>query len=119
MNNLLLQQILAMAAAGYYDVLCVLFEMLHRFGTTLGLMVPGFAEQLAINNGVGVTANGQPIYCAVVLRRNGREVQSIRALRAAVQDALDEVCYGFCIPRLCVVSARYLPDGFVGLVLTW
>lgn len=117
MNNLLLQQILAMAAAGYYDVLCVLFEMLHRFGTTLGLMVPGFAEQLAINNGVGVTANGVPLFY-VIVRRCGASNLSPMAFGKAIQEALDTTCYANCCDRLRLLRVDQLANGYVGLTLT-
>ena len=119
MNKSVYNQILMMAAAEYYDVLSVLAEMLHQHAAALGLMAPGFPQQLGINNGVDVTANGQPIYYAVVPCRNSREVRSIRVLRAELQDALDEVCYGADFGRLYVLSARYLPGGYVGLTLTW
>lgn len=115
MNSFQFQQLLMC----YYDVLCVLAEMLHQHAAALGLMAPGLPNQLGINNGVDVTANGQPIYYAVVPRRNSSEIQSIRALRVAVQDALDVVCYGADFGRLYVLSARYLPGGYVGLTLTW
>lgn len=119
MNKSVYNQILMMAAAGYYDVLSVLAEMLHQHAAALGLMAPGFPQQLGIDNGVAVTANGQPVYYAVVPRRNSRQVQSIRVLRADLQDALDVVCYESCISRLYVASARYLPGGYLGLTLTW
>lgn len=117
MSNYILQQILAMAAAGYYDVLCVLLEMLHRFGTTLGLMVPGFAEQLAINNGVSVTANGVPLFYAVV-RHCGASNLSPMAFGKAVQEALDATCYANCCNRLRLLRVDQLPGGCVGLTLT-
>lgn len=73
MSKQLLNQLLMMAAAGYYDILAVLAEMLRKYGPTLGLMVPGIPEQLAIDNGVGVTANGIPVYYAVMNQRQRSE----------------------------------------------
>lgn len=116
MNAVQYQQLLMC----YYDVLSVLAETLHQNAATLGLMAPGFPEQLGIDNGVGVTANGLPLFRAVVPRRNSRGgVQSIRMLRAAIQDSVDVTCFGFGLNRLCVLEARYLPGGYLGLTLTW
>ena len=60
MNNFQLRNILMMAAAYYPDVLAVLVEMLRRNAANLGLMAPGIPDQLAVSNGVDVTANGLP-----------------------------------------------------------
>lgn len=117
MNKQHLNQLLMMAAAGYPDVLAVLVEMLHKYGPTLGLMVPGIPEQLAIDNGVGVTTNGIPIYQAVVKRR-GDVFRSPMAFGQAVQEALDATCYQNCLPRLVLVRVDQLPGGYVGLTLT-
>jgi len=119
MNSLLLQQILAMAAAGYYDVLTVLAEMLHREGAALGLMAPGLPEQLGLYNGSGVdvTRDGVPLYRAVV-RRRGDVFRSPMAFGQAVQAALDEICYANCMTRLRLLRVDTLPGGYVGLTLS-
>lgn len=117
MNNFQLQQILMMAAAGYPDVLAVLVEMLRRNAANLGLMAPGIPDQLAVSNGVDVTANGLPLYYAVVKRR-GDMFRSPMAFGRAVQDALDETTYANCLDRLRLLRVDQLPGGFVGLTLT-
>ena len=81
MNNFQLRNILMMAAAYYPDVLAVLVEMLRRNAANLGLMAPGIPDQLAVSNGVDVTANGLPLYYAVVKRR-GDMFRSPMALAA-------------------------------------
>lgn len=55
-------------------------------------MAPGIPDQLAVSNGVDVTANGLPLYYAVVKRR-GDMFRSPMAFGRAVQDALDETTY--------------------------
>lgn len=117
MNNFQLQQILMMAAAGYPDVLAVLVEMLRKYAATLGLMAPGIPEQLAIDNGVGVTANGVPLYYAVV-KRHGDMFRSPMAFGRAVQEALDATTYANCLDRLRLLRVDQLPGGYVGLTLT-
>ena len=92
MNNFQLRNILMMAAAYYPDVLAVLVEMLRRNAANLGLMAPGIPDQLAVSNGVDVTANGLPLYYAVVKRR-GDMFRSPMAFGQAVQEALDATCY--------------------------
>lgn len=117
MNKQHLNQLLMMAAAGYPDVLAVLVEMLRKYAAALGLMVPGIPEQLAIGNGIDVTANGVPLFRAAVKRR--REVfRSPRAFGQAVQEALDLTVYENCLPRLVLVRVDQLPGGYVGLTLT-
>lgn len=117
MNNFQLQQILMMAAACYPDVLAVLVEMLRHNAANLGLMAPGIPEQLAICNGVDVTANGLPLFRAVVKRR-GDVFGSPMAFGRAVQDALDETTYHYCLDRLRLLRVDQLPGGFVGLTMT-
>lgn len=119
MNRQLLNQLLMMAAAGYYDVLCVLLEMLRRYASTLGLMAPGLPEQLALSNGNGVdvTGNGLPLFRAVVKRR-GNAFNSPLAFGKAVQEALDATCYANCCNRLRLLRVDQLPGGYVGLTLT-
>lgn len=106
-----------MAAACYPDVLAVLVEMLRHNAANLGLMAPGIPEQLAICNGVDVTANGLPLFRAVVKRR-GDVFGSPMAFGRAVQDALDETTYHYCLDRLRLLRVDQLPGGFVGLTLT-
>lgn len=117
MNNFQLQQILMMAAAGYPDVLAVLVEMLRKYAAALGLMAPGIPDQLAVSNGVDVTANGLPLYYAVV-KRHGDMFRSPMAFGRAVQEALDETTYANCLQRLVLLRVDQLPGGFVGLTLT-
>ena len=117
MSNYQFQQILAMAAAAYPDVLAVVAEMLRKYAATLGLMAPGIPEQLAICNGVDVTANGLPLFRAVVKRR-GDMFRSPMAFGRAVQDALDETTYANCLDRLRLLRVDQLPGGFVGLTMT-
>lgn len=117
MNNFQLRNILMMAAAYYPDVLAVLVEMLRRNAANLGLMAPGIPDQLAVSNGVDVTANGLPLYYAVVKRR-GDMFRSPMAFGRAVQDALDETTYANCLDRLRLLRVDQLPGGFVGLTLT-
>ena len=117
MNNLLLQQMLAMAAVGYPDVLSVLVEMLRQNATALGLMAPGLPEQLAICNGVDVTGNGLPLFRAVVKRR-GNVFNSPLAFGQAVQEALDVTTYRYCLERLRLLRVDQLPGGYIGLTLT-
>ena len=113
MNSYQLQQIQAL----YFDILCALLEMLRKYAAPLGLMVPGIPEQLAIENGIDVTANGVPLFRAAVKRR--REVfRSPRAFGQAVQEALDMIAYENCFPRLVLVRVDQLPGGYVGLTLT-
>ena len=117
MNNFQLRNILMMAAAYYPDVLAVLVEMLRRNAANLGLMAPGIPDQLAVSNGVDVTANGLPLYYAVVKRR-GDMFRSPMACGRAVQDALDETTYANCLDRLRLLRVDQLPGGFVGLTMT-
>ena len=117
MNNYQLYDILMMAAAGYPDVLAVLVEMLRHNAANLGLMAPGIPEQLAICNGVDVTAYGLPLFRAVVKRR-GDVFGSPMAFGRAVQDALDETTYHYCLDRLRLLRVDQLPGGFVRLTLT-
>ena len=117
MNKQHLNQLLMMAAAGYPDVLAVLVEMLRKYAATLGLMVPGIPEQLAIDNGVGVTANGIPVYYAVA-KRHGDVFHSPMAFGRAVQEALDATTYANCLDRLRLLRVDQLPGGYVGLTLT-
>ena len=117
MNNCQLRNILMMAAAYYPDVLAVLVEMLRRNAANLGLMAPGIPDQLAVSNGVDVTANGLPLYYAVVKRR-GDMFRSPMAFGRAVQDALDETTYANCLDRLRLLRVDQLPGGFVGLTMT-
>lgn len=119
MNSLLIQQILMMAAAGYPDVLSVLAETLRQNAAALGLMAPGFPEQLALNNGNGVevTGNGLPLFRAVVKRR-GNVFHSPLAFGQAVQEALDATTYRYCLDRLRLLRVDQLPDGYIGLTLT-
>ena len=117
MNNFQLRNILMMAAAYYPDVLAVLVEMLRHNADALGLMAPGIPEQLAICNGVDVTANGLPLFRAVVKRR-GDVFRSPMAFGRAVQEALDETTYANCLDRLRLLRVDQLPGGFVGLTMT-
>ena len=117
MNNFQLRNILMMAAAYYPDVLAVLVEMLRHNADALGLMAPGIPEQLAICNGVDVTANGLPLFRAVVKRR-GDVFDSPIAFGRAVQDALDKTTYHYCLDRLRLLRVDQLPGGFVGLTMT-
>lgn len=117
MNKQHLGQCLASAIAIYYDVLCLVHEMLRRYGTTLSLMVPGFAEQLAINNGVSVTANGVPLFY-VIVRRCGASNLSPMAFGKAVQEALDATCYANCCDRLRLLRVEQGPSGLIALTLT-
>lgn len=104
----------------YYNVLMILAEMLRQYAAALGLLAPGCPEQLGLTNGVAVTPKGQQVYRAIVRRSDSSgKLPSIREVRTAVQKALDAVCYGADFGRLYVLSAGYLPGGYVGLVLTW
>ena len=119
MNKAILSQLLAMAMAGYYDVLVVLMEALRRNTDTLGLMVPGLVDQLAVNNGVAVTADGVPLFRAVAMKRRGDVFRSPMEFGQALQGALDAVCYANCLNRLRLVRVDQLPGNYVGLTLTW
>lgn len=116
MNMSYLQQIFINALMAYPDVLSVLAETLRQNAASLGLLAPGFPEQLGIDNGVGVTANGQPLFYTVVPRRN-RSI-SIRGMCVALQEALDETCYSFGLGWLYVLRVQVLPGGYIGLTLT-
>lgn len=94
MSNYQFQQILAMAAAGYPDVLAVVAEMLRKYAATLGLMVPGIPDQL------------------------GDMFRSPMAFGKAIQEAIDATCYANCVPPLVLLRVQQLPGGFVGLTLT-
>lgn len=116
MNNL--NQQLMMAAAIYPDILAIVTELLHRYAAALGLMVPGVPEQLALDNGVGVTNSGVPVFGVVVKRRQTSSFSSQLAFGRAVQEALNEVAYSTCSVPLYLLSVKPLPGGFVGLTLT-
>ena len=118
MNILQSQQILATLAACYPNVLAVLFEMLHKFGTALGAMIPGLPDQLAVQNGVDITPDGVPVFRAVICCR-GNAFRSPMEFGRAIQDALDATCYEYCIDRLRLLRVIQLPGNRVGLVLTW
>lgn len=117
MNSFQFHQLLMMAAAGYPDVLSVLAEMLRQNAAALGLMAPGLPEQLAICNGVDVTASGLPLFRAVVIRR-GNVFNSPLAFGQAVQEALDATTYRYCLEHLRLLRVDNLPGGYVGLTLT-
>lgn len=119
MNSFQFHQLLMMAAAGYFDVLSVLAEMLRQNAAALGLMAPGLPEQLALDNGNGVdvTASGLPLFRAVVIRR-GNVFNSPLAFGQAVQEALDATTYRYCLERLRLLRVDNLPGGYVGLTLT-
>lgn len=110
------QQIAAMAAANYYDVLAVVVEMLRQYAVTLGLLAPGFIEQIAVRNGVDVTVTGTPIYRAMVKRRRNI-FNSPKALGEAIQEALDATTYRWGLNRLFLLRVDQLPGGYVGLTL--
>ena len=112
-----LQQIFINAVTAYPDVLSILAETLRQHAAALGLLAPGFPQQLGIDNGVGVTANGQPLFYAVVPRRS-RSI-SIRGMCVALQEALDETCYSSGLGWLYVLQIQVLSGGYVGLTLTW
>ena len=117
MNNFQLHNILMMAAACYPDVLAILVEMLRHNAANLGLMAPGIPEQLAICNSVDVTANGLPLFRAVVKRR-GDVFGSPMAFGKAIQEAIDATCYANCVQQLVLLRVDNLPGGYVGLTLT-
>lgn len=100
----------------YYEVLVVLYEMLHMYGLKLGLMLPGVPEQLAVNNGATVASNGQPLFL-VSVRAQG-PIKSLMPFRRAVQQALDCICYRCCTNRIWLIDVRPLPNGTLGLLLT-
>lgn len=112
-----LRQIFSIAAAGYYDVLFFLAATLHRYGPALGLMIPGFPEQLGINSGIDVTDNGVPLYYAVV-KRCGETNRPPMAFGKALQEALDATSYQNCVNRIVLLQVKPLPGGYVGLTLT-
>ena len=118
MNKQHLNQLLMMAAAGYPDVLAVLVEMLRKYAAALGLMTPGLPEQLALDNGVGVTNSGVPVFGVVVKRRQTSTFSSQLAFGRAVQETLNEVAYSNCTAPLYLLRVQQLPGGFVGLTLT-
>lgn len=113
MNNFNQQM---MAIAIYYDVLDIVAEMLRKYAAALGLMTPGLPEQLAVPNGVDVTANGVPLYYVAVKRRN-EQFRSPMAFGRAVQEALEATCYANCVPPLVLLRVEQLPGGFIGLTL--
>lgn len=119
MNLTVYRQFLAMAIAGYYDALAVLAEMLRQHAAALDLMAPGLPEQLALanGNGVDITADGFPIYRAVV-KRLGNAFRSPLVFGQAIQTALDRTCYAACSDRLVLLRVDQLPGGYVGLTLT-
>lgn len=109
MNNLLLMM--------YWDILIAVAGAISQNAAALGLMVPGCPEQIGLPNGV-VVANGIPYFRAVVLRRNG-DTKSRLELGKAIQDALDQYCYGNFCDRLYLLRVEQLPGNYVGLTLTW
>lgn len=115
MNNF--NQQLMMAIALYPDILALVASMLQQYAAALGLMAPGLPEQLAVPNGVGVTANGVPLYYVAVKRRN-EQFRSPLAFGRAVQEALEATCYASCLPPLVLLRVEQLPGGFVGLTLS-
>lgn len=100
----------------YYEVLVVLYEMLHMYGLKLGLMLPGVPEQLAVNNGATVASNGQPLFI-VSVRAQG-PIKSFMSFGRTVQQALDCTAYRYCTNRICLLKVGPLPNGTVGLLLT-
>lgn len=116
---LTIQQRLMMAAAMYPGVLATLAETLRQNAAALGLMAPGLPEQLALDNGNGVdvTANGLPLFRAVV-RRRGESNLSPMAFGRAMQESLDAICYQYCVNSLVLLRVNQLPNGYIGLTLT-
>lgn len=101
----------------YRQILELLLEMLHQHGATLGLMAPGYPEQLGLPNGVGVASDGSPLYWAL-LRHRSREFRSQMELGLAIQRALDETCYRFCTDYRIRLQRLYnLPNDCLGLEL--
>lgn len=117
MSIAVLHQLLMIAVANYYNVLAMLAEVLHKYGNVLALMAPGLPEQLASNNGVDITADGFPIYQAVV-KRYGNAFRSPMTFGQAIQEALDRTCYAACSDRLVLLRVDQLPGGYVNLTLT-
>lgn len=117
MNDYLLIQ-------AYLNFLSVIANMLRQSGTRLGLMAPGYPEQLALNNGkdVDVAPNGIPIVYRAVVRRRSNVFRSQREFGIELQAALDETCYQACLTRLLLVGVTDLPGNRVGLEVietTW
>lgn len=100
----------------YRQILELLMEMLRQNSSTLGLMVPGCPEQLAIQNWLGISANGQPFCRAAVLRRTNNFHSQLEFGRA-VQKALDATCYANCTNRLLLVAVEEYPDDYIVLSL--
>lgn len=117
LNQAHLRQIFNQATADYFDVAYVSAETIHS-NPGLGLLAPGTAEQLMLNNGVSVTADGIPLF-RLVARRADDENRSPMAFGRAIQAALDKTCYGYCCTRLSLLRVEQLPGNFVGLTLTW
>ena len=113
-----MNHILMMAAAIYPEVLALVASMLQQHAAALGLMTPGLPEQLALDNGVGVTNSGVPVFGVVVKRRQTSTFSSQLAFGRAVQEALNEVAYSNCTAPLYLLRVQQLPGGFVGLTLT-
>ncbi|NBI10129.1 hypothetical protein D1641_08870 [Colidextribacter sp. OB.20] len=116
MNSRLNQQLM-MAIAFYPDVLALVASMLQQHAAALGLMTPGLPEQLAVPNGVDVTANGVPLYYVAVKRRN-EQFRSQMAFGKAIQEAIDATCYANCVPPLVLLRVEQLLGGYIGLTLT-
>lgn len=105
------------ATADYFDVAYATADSISNNGN-LGLLPPGTPEQLMVNNGVGVTADGIPLF-RLVARRASNDGLSPMAFGRAVQAALDKTCYGYCCNRLSLLRVDQLPGNFVGMTLTW
>lgn len=112
-----LQQICSQATADYFGVATATAETIHK-NPNLGLLPPGAVEQLMLNGGVGVTADGIPLF-RLVARRANDDGLSPMVFGHAVQAALDKTCYGYCCNRLSLLRVDQLPGNFVGLTLTW
>lgn len=117
LNQAQLQQIFNQAIADYFDVAYATAETI-RNNPGLRILTPGTVEQIMLNNGVDVTADGIPRF-RLIVRRADDEKRSLMADGRAIQAALDRTCYGYCCNRLSVLRLDQLPGNFLGLTLTW
>lgn len=100
----------------YRAILAMVAEMLRQHGAALGLMAPGYLEQLGRDDGVSVAPDGSLSFWAIVRRRSSK-FQSPMQFGLAIQDALDQTCYEYWTDRICLKRLYNLPNNRVGLEL--
>ena len=118
MNKTQLENIFRQAVSDYFGVAAITADAISK-NPNLGLLTPGTPNQLMVNNGVAVTADGVPVFRAVAIKHRGDIFRSPMEFGQALQGALDAVCYANCLNRLRLVRVNQLPGNYVVLTLTW